>query len=104
MGFFKKLAAVFGAPPRARVLELYIRCGQCKTSFKVRVDLVRDIIPTFEDSGAAFELRKEAMDNKCFRMIHLNLTFDNHKNELSREIDGGEYMEKEEYDREHERA
>lgn len=98
MGFFRRL---FGGGARAaadKALHLYIRCQRCGTPVHVRVDLERDLAADYGDTAAeGYEFNKDVMDDRCFRMMRAHLTFDAHRNELSRAIEGGTFITEEEY-------
>ncbi len=84
------------APSSERtVLWLYARCGQCGAKVRVRIDLYNDL--SWTDDGG-YILRKEIMDNRCYRLMNAVLRFDNARRVASREISGGEFITKDEYE------
>ncbi len=100
MNFLRRL---FGGPssPPDNALHLYVRCSRCGTPVHVRVHLYNDLTVEFGDGEevAGYRLRKEIMDARCFRLIYADITFDRNRRELSRKIEGGEFISKEEYER-----
>jgi hypothetical protein len=52
-----------------------------------------------DDTIAGYRLRKEMMDGRCFRLIYTDLRFDRNRREVSRAIEGGEFISVDEYQR-----
>ena len=92
MGFLDKL---FGRSSERGVLWLYVRCGNCGANVRVRVNLYNDLSQA--DEGG-YILRKEIMDSKCYQLMHAELHFDSRRRVISRDISGGEFITKEEYE------
>ena len=81
-------------------LYLYVKCSRCGEPLRVRVDTRNELSPEYGDMEASgYVLRKEMMDSKCFRLMYATIHFDGRKREVSREIEGGEYISREEYER-----
>lgn len=97
------LRRLFGGQgsPHDNALHLYVRCSRCGAPVHVRVDLYNDLAVEFGDGEdvAGYRLRKEIMDSRCFRLIYADLTFDRNRRELSREIEGGKFITRDEYER-----
>lgn len=82
-----------------RALHLYIKCGRCGAPVHVRVDLTNDLAADYGDDDAeGYFVRKEVMDDRCFRIMHAELAFDTRRRELSRTIEGGEFITEDEYE------
>jgi hypothetical protein len=62
---------------------------------RVRVNLYNDLSVT--DEGG-YILRKEIMDNECYQLMHAELRFDGSRRVTSRDISGGRFITKEEYE------
>lgn len=98
MNFLRKL---FGGPqtPTDNALHLYVRCANCNSPVHVRINPANDLSAEYGESEVAgYQLRKEIMDAKCFRIMRAELDFDRNRRELSRTISGGEFITKEAYD------
>jgi len=100
MKFLKKIFS-FLDKPQDDVLMLYVRCNHCKTVFGIRIDLRRDLNSTYGEGPAEFTLRKEAMDNKCYRLIIITMEFDSARKVLQQDIQGGTFVTVEEYQQYH---
>lgn len=102
MDFLRRL--FFGdrpARPTADAIFLYVRCGRCGAPVRVRVNLYNDLAVEYDDreNVSGYRLRKEIMDSRCFRLLYADLTFDRNRRELGRQIEGGEFISKDEYER-----
>lgn len=100
MNFLRRL---FGgqSSPQDQALHLYVRCSRCGSPVHVRVHLYNDLAVEFGDGEdiVGYQLRKEIMDSRCFRLMYAELAFDRNRRELSRTIEGGEFISREEYER-----
>ncbi len=87
--------------PPDNALHLYVRCGRCGAPVHVRIHLLNDLTVEYDDNEqvSGYRLRKEIMDARCFRLIYAELTFDAHRREVSRSIEGGEFISQEDYAR-----
>jgi hypothetical protein len=64
----------------------------------VRVNPANDLSAEYgDDSVEGYVLHKEIMDAKCFRIMHAELRFDQNRRELSRTLEGGEFISREDY-------
>ncbi len=90
MGFLSKL---LGKSIEDSSLWLYVRCNKCGARTRVRVSLANDL--SMEDDG--YILRKEIVDNRCFRLMHAEIRFDERRRVVSRELTGGEFISEEEW-------
>jgi hypothetical protein len=79
MNFLRRLFGGGGGGDTDTGLYLYVRCSRCGEALRV--------------------LRKEMMDSKCFRLMYATIRFDGRKREVSREIEGGEFITREEFER-----
>jgi hypothetical protein len=84
--------------PPDNALHLYVRCKRCGSPVHVRVNPANDLSVEYGDTAAdGYFLRKEIMDAKCFRIMRAELRFDQNRRELSRDIEGGEFISHDEY-------
>ena len=103
MSFLKKIASALspkGADERG-VLWVYARCDKCGEVLKTRLDLRHDLTPNYSAEGRVtdYVLRKVLIGSqRCFEPIEVKLTFDSQRRFGSREIAGGQFINKEEYE------
>ena len=114
MSIFGKLArALFGGGGAGRsgdgsrgdggnAFWLYVRCRRCGEAIRARVDRNQDLAPDLEsgDPPDSYLAHKEIMGRNptCFQRIGVDLTFDASKRESGREIRGGEFITREDYE------
>ena len=82
-------------------MYLYVRCTRCKDVVRVRVNLANEPAQEFAEGGdtvIGYTLNKTIVDSKCFRPIPLTIRFDGRRREQGREIEGGEFVTREEYE------
>ena len=95
MGFFDKLFKKTSSVEQ-NVLWLYVQCNNCGEKVKVRVNLRADLVSeSGETPGSCYTLHKEAMDDKCYRLMRIYLELDANYQILKQEIQGGKFIEKE---------
>lgn len=95
MGFLRKL---FGqsSQPKDDGLYFYVRCGNCGRALRIRVNKQADLLPDWDRGG--YSLTKEMMDDKCFRLMRAEMTFDSSLKVTSQTIEGGAFITREEYE------
>jgi hypothetical protein len=106
MGFLDTLKSIFGGVSSGsgdrdgNALFLYIRCDRCGDVVRVRVNMANELQQEFAESDgvAGYALRKGVVDSKCFRPIEVTMQFDGRRRERSREITGGQFVTREEYE------
>lgn len=103
MGFLDKIAsALFGSGEKqADVHWEYVRCSRCGERIPVRVDLRHELTPQYGEGEGAYFVRKGVIgsgDARCFQIIEVSLTFDAQKRLASREISGGTFITKEDFE------
>ena len=79
---------------------LYIRCDRCHDLVAVRINRRNDLSQEFNPSSGVvtgYRVQKGVVDQRCFRPINVSLMFDPSQRELSRDIAGGEYLTREQY-------
>ena len=103
MSFLKEIASAL-SPKGAKegeVLWVYVRCDKCGETIRTRLDLRHDLTPNYSDGGrvASYSSRKVLIGSqRCFEPIEVKLTFDVQRRVSSREINGGQFIGKEEYE------
>ncbi|MFN8481676.1 MAG: hypothetical protein U0768_01295 [Anaerolineae bacterium] len=95
MSFLRKL---FGAkpPPPDEGIYFYVRCNNCGRIVRVRVNRQNDLQPDWDTGG--YTLSKEMMDDKCFRLMRAEVTFDANYTILSQEAQGGTFVPAADYE------
>lgn len=99
-GIFSKKGKCSPAGESKDILWLYIKCHKCGKALKLFVNKDTDLEDQYKEVGEAgpdYILRKEAMDDKCFTGIFIQIEFDKNRNILSREITHGEFISEEEF-------
>ena len=103
MSFLKKIASALSpqGAEESDALWVYVRCDKCGEKVRTRVDLKHDLSPDYSDEGRVNEyvLRKVLVGSqRCFEPIEVKLTFDPQRRIVSREIAGGQFIDREEYE------
>ena len=84
-----------------RGIYVYVRCNRCQDVVQVRLNPANDLQQEFvenSDDVAAYTVNKGVVDSKCFRPMTLIMQYDRHRRELDREIEGGEFVEREDWE------
>ena len=103
MNLFKKIANLFVRSADDRGFWIYVRCNRCGEKLKTRIDLITDLTVRFGEGGGGdvYYTRKTLIgSNLCFQPIEATLTFDVRRQLIDKEIIGGEYITKEEFEAE----
>ena len=100
MNFLRRLFGGSGPAASDGAIHLYVRCARCGAPVHVRVDPRNDLVIEYgeEDDAASYRLIKEIMDSRCFRLMRADIEYDRGRREINREIEGGTFISKEEYD------
>ena len=100
MNLLRRLFGGSGAPAMDNAIHLYVRCNRCSAPVHVRVDPRNDLVIEYgeEDDAASYRLIKEIMDSRCFRLMRADIQYDRGRREINRQIEGGTFISKEEYD------
>lgn len=89
-----------GAPADDGALHLYVRCMRCSSPVHVRIDPRNDLTIEYDDdeNPSGYRLIKEIMDSRCFQLMRAELTFDSGRREMSRTLEGGSFIARDEYE------
>jgi hypothetical protein len=103
MGFLDKITfALFGGGGKqADVHWEYVRCSRCGEKIPVRVDLRHELTPRYGEGEGAYFVRKGVIgsgDTRCFQTIEVRLTLDAQRRLMSREISGGTFITREDFE------
>ena len=104
MSFLKRLfgQSDSGSSRDPHGMRVYVRCKRCgqynTTRVAMRSELSIDYGPGGQISG--YHARKVLVSgtNRCFHPVEVNLTFDQSKRLSNRQISGGEFVTREEYE------
>ena len=102
MGLLDRLKGLFGptsslsghSDPNG--LLFHLRCEHCQSLVRIRVDKRNDL--NREDGPGTFLLRKEIMDDKCFRLMAAEIWLDSGYRVVTSDITGGELVSQEEFE------
>ena len=105
MSWFKRLfGGLSGGGGRpSDAIWLYVRCAACAEAIQVRIDPAHDLSPEFDgehDYTTGYNNSKEIVGQRCFRRIHVDLSFDARKRVIEQQIAGGTFITAEEYEAE----
>jgi len=100
MNLLRRLFGGGSAATIDRAIHLYVRCNRCGAPVHVRVDPGNDLVIEYgdEDDATGYRLIKEIMDSRCFRLMRAEIEYDRGRHEINRQIEGGAFISKEEYD------
>ncbi len=101
MGLLKRLFG--GSPARDAGIYLYVRCDTCGEPIRVRINPGTDLSPVYEGAGddeAGYELRKQILGNRCYKLIEAVWRFDRRKRPIGSEIQGATEITAAEYEAE----
>jgi|GEM_PF-225751 len=88
-------AAAAGGDPDG--VYVYCRCRNCGDSVAVRLNKRNDLSREGGGPGTLF-VRKEIMDNRCFRLMQAEVWFDDAYRIVTADIEGGILLTREEYE------
>lgn len=100
MSFFKKIAQIVSPPADSNVYWVYAKCNRCGEPVRARINLSNDLSINYGDkkSDDKFFCRKVIMGTgKCFQRIEVELTFNKNRNLLNREIQGGQFIDADDF-------
>ena len=100
MNLLRRLFGGSGPSASDGAIHLYVRCDRCGAPVHVRVDPRNDLVIEYGDDeeAAGYRLFKEIMDSRCFRLMRAEIEYDRGRREQSRQIEGGAFITREEYD------
>lgn len=100
MNFLQRLiSSLFTpAPPGggANALIYFVRGRRCGAITRVRINRMNDL--SRDEDGESFIVRKGIVDEVCFDRVEITLRFSSTYAELSREIQGGEFVTAADYE------
>lgn len=97
MGFFKRLSDMFSSGNRDDDVSYWftVQCNRCGEQIQARVNKRNDPSINYDEDGKpTYFCRKVIMgDQLCFQKIEVELTFDQNRNVIDRQIKGGKFVE-----------
>ena len=103
MNLLRRLTSLFsgGGAGHAdkRYLTIYVFSRRCNEPISGQVDLLNELSKD-EDSGYAYYTRKvlhTSGDRRCFSQVEIQLYFDQNKQVVQHEVEGGRWLTSEEY-------
>ncbi len=98
MSWFKRIFGISLVPPE-RAIVVYVRCDKCQHPVSVRIDRYNDLAVEYNEREIeiGYVVHKSIMDSTCFRIMQATLTFDTQRNEQTRTISGGTFIDEATY-------
>lgn len=83
------------------MIAIYLKDNKCNEKIKILVRKSYDIQRIYEEGEEVeFRLNKVVICNKCYNKIYVKLDFDRNYNIIKKEVNGGEIISEEEYNKE----
>jgi len=103
MGFFKKISSLLSpaAQDDPNAMWIYVKCNRCGEKLRARISSRSELSPDFgnSDNASSFYCRKVLIgENLCFQQIEVNLKFDTRYRIKEKQISGGDFITREEYE------
>jgi hypothetical protein len=103
MSFFKRISSFLAPAPQEdqNALYIYVKCNRCGEKLRARVSTRSELSPDFgnSDDANSFYCRKVLIGEKrCFQQIEVNLKFDTKYRIVDKQISGGDFITREEYE------
>jgi hypothetical protein len=103
MGFLKKISSLFSSSGSddPNTAWIYVQCNRCGEKLRSRISTRSELSPEFgnSDDARSFYCRKVLMgEQRCFQQIEVNLKFDNKYRIVDKQISGGQFISREEYE------
>ncbi len=103
MNLLKKIGSLFLSSAGDRGLWIYVRCNRCGEKLKTRIDIMTDLTVRYGESNGedVYYTRKTLIGSElCFQPIEATLTFDLRRQLIDKQITGGEFITKQEFEEE----
>jgi len=101
MGFLDQLKRLFKPPVRHLEHCEYVRCDRCGETLTARINLRNDLSLRYGEGREpdTYFCRKGIVGSGlCFQKIEIELTYDKDRNLLDKKINGGTFINKEDYE------
>jgi hypothetical protein len=105
MGFLKKIFDQLSTSQREdpNAAYVYVQCDKCGEKLRARVSVRSELSPEFgnSDKAIAYHCRKVLIGEQlCFQQIEVNLKFNNRYKIVDKQISGGKFITRAEYEQE----
>lgn len=106
MNLFQRIVNLFrggGGGSDGRFLPIYVRSRRCNEPIAGQLDLLNELSLTEDEGDATYYGRKVLHTSgarRCFDQVEVLLWFDRNKQLLRQEVQGGQWLDAEEYERE----
>ena len=98
MGILDFIKRLFTGGSKSKLINIYIKDDKCGEKIKLVLRKGYDIVREFdEDKEASFSTKKVAICDNCYSNIEVFIEFDNNYNIISKNIENGEFITKDEY-------
>lgn len=102
MGILKKISELFSSSGASddSAYWLYVKCKRCGETIRTRVDLHNDLSANYGEGSeeTTYFCRKVLMgQERCFQRIDVQLTFDQQRKLIDRQIAGGDFITEDQY-------
>jgi hypothetical protein len=102
MSFLSRIAALFSGAPKTnnRYFSVYVVSNRCREPVAGQVDLLNELSLTDEKERPYFvrKVLHTSGRNRCFDQVEVQLWFDSNKRLMEKDIFGGRWLERDEYD------
>lgn len=98
MRFLDKLRALFSPQPGSSRLDVAVRCNRCGEVVRTQIDLHSDLSVRHGQGSTHCYWRKGLVgsgQNRCFRQIIVEYTFDADRRVIERRAEGGSFVDQE---------
>jgi len=97
MGIFKKLSSLFSTSGSQKTPDystfITVRCNRCGEVIRARIDLRNDLTINYDDNTTYYCRKVIIGEQRCYKQIEVELTFDNRKKLINRQISGGAFVD-----------
>jgi hypothetical protein len=101
MSWIKRLFSDRKDPKDPLGYWVFVRCDPCGEVLATRINLQNDLSLDYDNYGKKYFVRKLLVGSSgCFQRVEIMLSFDSKRNLVSREIHGGSFITRDEYQRE----
>ena len=101
MNFFQRILNLFSgrATPKSRYLSFYVLSKRCNEPLMGQVDTQNELSQTDEGDYPLYPRKVLATSgkNRCFSQVEVELWFDSNKQIAKHEVQGGRWLDADEY-------
>lgn len=104
MNIFQRIASLFtgggGGSTNNRFYPIYVLSRRCNEPIAGQLDLLNELSRDEDDAYYGRKVLHTTGERRCFDQVEIMLWFDRNKQLLRQEVQGGRWLEAEEYERE----